>query len=628
MTRPTLHLPGVPHTVTHPRFSHCAFTEKVRKFAPMMVAEGWPVIHYGVAGAQSGATEDVDLMTEAEQEELLGRKHGDDPTRFVGSDADVTTPLYRQFNYDLRRELEARVKPGDIICLPFGRAHQEALNDFPLLAADRDQRAWAVETGIGYPETFVPYRIYESEAWRHYHLGHPRRGGQGSNWEWVIPNYFVADEWPMGFGDGDGSGPYVLYFGRLNDQKGLLVVCELARRRPDLRFVICGQGDPSYYVAQSPNIEYLPPKQGRDRAKLLGGALCVLMPSLYVEPFGGVTVEAQLCGTPVLGAVYGSFTETIDHGFNGFRCRTLGDWLAAIELVEKWDRLTPPMDRLILMDRPAIRECAVGRYSLEAVGPLYTAAFETILTLAGDGYKAHVSHLGPITKAIVPPPLEETGRDGIGRPPGTAVSENEWKSAQRFEKAWWLGNPKQWANEKKKQEFYAERLDFPKMQDADQLAAGMLFDFKDAHVLDVGCGPFSLMLRSRLGAGTGVDPIDYGPDLEQAYQTRGLQRIIGPAEKLAYDGPPFDEGWCYNCLQHVIDPAVILGHLAKHCRRVRLFEWLNIPAHEGHPHELRTDLFERAFPRETWEIERWEEGDSVTPLLYGRYLALVVTRRT
>ena len=74
----------------------------------------------------------------------------------------------------------------------------------------------------------------------------------------------------------------------------------------------------------APQVPCLPSQTGIN----VGGRwICVADP---------VTIEANLTGTPVLGSSYGSFTETIQQGITGYRCATLGDWLAAIERIEEW----------------------------------------------------------------------------------------------------------------------------------------------------------------------------------------------------------------------------------------------------------------------------------------------------
>lgn len=351
-----LHLLGLPHTITRDQFSHCAFTAKVQKFSPMMRPLGYDVLHYGVGGAQSGATMQIDVLGEDEQAALLGHRH-EDHQRFVGTDANVGHPVYQEFNRRLRPLLEQHVAPGDLVLHPFGHAH---------VAATGTHRGINIESGIGYPTTCLPFRIYESLAWMHRDQGVHRR--EGNCYEWVIPNYFVAEDWPVV----RTPGAEVRFLGRIGETKGCQTIVELAKARPDVTFVLCGQGDPAPYLAQAPNLRYEPPKVGRERAAYLGEAALVLMPSNFVEPFGGVAVEAMLCGTPVATVPYGAFTETVQHGVTGFHCRVLADWTRAV-------------DEARTLDRGAIAAIARARYSLPAVGPQYDRVFRQIADLARGG---------------------------------------------------------------------------------------------------------------------------------------------------------------------------------------------------------------------------------------------------
>lgn len=352
-----LHVLAVPHTITTPRFSHCAFTGKVLRFSPMLRSVGYEVTHYGVEGAESGATEQVDVLATEEWQALGGQEPGADQ---FGALARTDSPLYRRFNGALVPLLRERYQPGDVICLPFGHAHAEAVAQIG--------GATLLETGIGYPTAFAQFRVYESQAWMHYHLGRENAGG--SDYWWVIPNSYDPADWRLG----TGSGAYLCYFGRLNQDKGLDVVREIAKARPDLTVILCGQGDPTPWLTE-PNIEARPPIHGSGRDELLGNALAVLMPTRFVEPFGGVAVEAMLCGTPVLGSTFGAFTETIQPGYNGHRCRTLQEWLDGVAAAEAGH-----------FDRAAIRALAVERYSMWHVAEQYAVVFRQLGDLYGDGW--------------------------------------------------------------------------------------------------------------------------------------------------------------------------------------------------------------------------------------------------
>ncbi len=201
----------------------------------------------------------------------------------------------------------------------------------------------------------------------------------------VIPNYFKVDDWDFN----PNPEGYVAYFGRLSNIKGVHFISEIAKVRPDLKFKICGQGDPTPYLT-SPNIEYVPPIHGRERSKFLGNAMAVIMPTRYVEPFGGVTVEAELCGTPVLGSSYGSFTETVEHGKTGYQCRTLGDFLAGLEQIENG-----------AIDRAYVRNFAVEHFDMYKLAHKYDGAFRQINDISTDkGWYSRRSMIGPITRVV------------------------------------------------------------------------------------------------------------------------------------------------------------------------------------------------------------------------------------
>lgn len=356
MYRSTVHIPGLFHTVNSNAYSSCAFTGKAMRFPEMMQRQGWDAVEYSNGQSQSTCKNKVMMLSESELLELKGPR---DPAAFYGNDAVLSTPWYSEFDNRLRRALRDNVKDGDIICHPFGRTHESLLGLFP--------KCFHVETGIGYNE-LIPdsYKIFESHAWRHWHLG--RENKLGSNYSWVIPNYYDVEEWEIQ----TKPGSYIAFMGRIGSTKGMDTVREIAKRA-SVPVKICGQGDPSAWVGD--NMEFLGPITGAERCKFLGGAICTLMPTTYVEPFGGSAIESTLVGTPVLSVDFGAFAETIVNGVNGYRCQTLREWLNGIGDCRDLDRF-------------AIARRARDLYGLDAVGPQYTRAFEMLYGLRGDGWYA------------------------------------------------------------------------------------------------------------------------------------------------------------------------------------------------------------------------------------------------
>jgi glycosyltransferase involved in cell wall biosynthesis len=65
-------------------------------------------------------------------------------------------------------------------------------------------------------------------------------------------------------------------------------------------------------------VEYLGEVAGEAKLRLLAGALCLLNPICWPEPFGMVMIESLACATPVVATPYGAAPEIVDDGVTGY----------------------------------------------------------------------------------------------------------------------------------------------------------------------------------------------------------------------------------------------------------------------------------------------------------------------
>ena len=171
------------------------------------------------------------------------------------------------------------------------------------------------------------------------------------------------------------------------------------------------------------------------------------------------------------------------------------------------------------------------------------------------------------------------------------MSLREWHDAQRFEVAWW-GDCANTYGEETKQIVYAERMG---LVSATGPADGHypVFRLDGTSVVDIGGGPASLLLKTvEAGKRLVLDPARYPPWVYDRYHEHGIATLSMPAE--AYDCTSrWDEAWIYNVLQHVQDPEEVIAVARKCARLIRIFEWVDIPAYQGHPHELKAADLDR-----------------------------------
>lgn len=110
-------------------------------------------------------------------------------------------------------------------------------------------------------------------------------------------------------------------------------------------------------------------------------------------------------------------------------------------------------------------------------------------------------------------------------------------------------------------------------------------------VIDIGGGPSSMLLKCvNLKKGLIIDPIEYPEWTRLRYQSVNIDVVYDVGENIKETG--WDEAWIYNCLQHTEDPRLIINNAKRAAKKIRIFEWIDIPPHDGHPVELSKDFLD------------------------------------
>lgn len=121
----------------------------------------------------------------------------------------------------------------------------------------------------------------------------------------------------------DKDAGYVLYLGRLSQEKGVDTLLEAWRSLKDIPLKIVGTGPmeeklKSLAVEQGlSNVEFLGFLKERQCLDLLSEATLLVIPSVCYENFPRVVVEAFACGVPVVASRLGSLQELIEEGETG-----------------------------------------------------------------------------------------------------------------------------------------------------------------------------------------------------------------------------------------------------------------------------------------------------------------------
>lgn len=172
---------------------------------------------------------------------------------------------------------------------------------------------------------------------------------------------------------GAGDAGHLVFVGRMSPTKGVEQAVRIATeagRRLILLTKIREAAEREYFEGAvrpllTPDVEVLVEPPWRAKLAAMRGAVGMVNPIRWNEPFGLVMAESLACGTPVLTHPRGAAPEIVDHGSTGFLYEEVPDLVSAVR-------------RLPSLDRAACRSAAEHRFSAERMARDYVRLYESL----------------------------------------------------------------------------------------------------------------------------------------------------------------------------------------------------------------------------------------------------------
>ena len=325
------HIPAYVHLPCSRRYMGCAFTIKIVRLREMLESLGHEVFLYACEGSDGEFIQTHTLKD-------IRKEWGTGDNRFeigydwkkLGFKHDFNTPkteTTQKFYQVCIEEINKRKRDDDFLLIMQGAYHKPIDDGVGLYLT--------CEPGIGYRGSYSRFKAFESAYLQNFTYGsrHPNQSINGNYYDRVIPNYFDPKDFPFH----EEKEDFFFFIGRMIIRKGVWTAVK-ATEATGHKLVLAGQESDEIDVKKLPPhcefVGYLEPEQ---RSDLMGRAKGVFVPTEYLEAFGGVNVEAQLCGTPAITTNFSVFPETVVQGVTGFRCDTLQDFVDAVNNVDQLD---------------------------------------------------------------------------------------------------------------------------------------------------------------------------------------------------------------------------------------------------------------------------------------------------
>jgi glycosyltransferase involved in cell wall biosynthesis len=139
---------------------------------------------------------------------------------------------------------------------------------------------------------------------------------------------------------------YLAFIGRVSPEKGVDDAINIARQAgiPLKIAAKVDTGDRRFYesrikpLLEGGGVEFIGEISEKEKNAFLGGALGLLFPINWPEPFGLAMIESMACGTPVISYPRGSVPEVIDEGVTGFIVKDLSEAVEATRKLASFNR--------------------------------------------------------------------------------------------------------------------------------------------------------------------------------------------------------------------------------------------------------------------------------------------------
>lgn len=198
-----------------------------------------------------------------------------------------------------------------------------------------------------------------------------RRFFPDQHWVATIHHGLPLDEMPFE----ETPGDYLAFVGRIAPEKGIGDAIELSRKT-GIRLKVAAkvhlESEHRHFAEvvqpaiDDGTIDFLGELGPEERDPLYAGALATVMLGGWPEPFGLVAIESMATGTPVIARQAGALVETVLHGETGF-------------IVDDVDEAALAVERIPELDRRAIRDSALTRFSPARMADQYEAAYRQVI---------------------------------------------------------------------------------------------------------------------------------------------------------------------------------------------------------------------------------------------------------